>query len=132
MQYALCYVSTAAENLSLPEVEELLQTTTEKNNRNQITGILLFSNGNFFQVLEGEKKVVRNLFTVIQEDHRHYDLIPIFHKEIAEPSFNRYEGDFLSLDSTYTKENIQTYLSQVEKLDASIRTSVKYMLQNFS
>lgn len=132
MHYALSYVSTAAENLRLSEVEKLLHKTTEKNNRNSITGILLYSNGNFFQVLEGEKEVILELFQTIKEDQRHYDLIPIFQKEIIKSSFNNYDGDFVSLDSTYSKKNIQTYLSQVEKLEPSIRTSVKYMIQNFS
>ncbi len=77
MKFAICYVSTAASGISNNEIEDLLKLSSTNNNRDQITGILLFSNGNFFQVLEGEKKVITEIFEKIKQDRRHRNLISI-------------------------------------------------------
>lgn len=132
MQYAISYVSTAAPSLSISEVEAILKMSTSNNNNCNITGILLYSSGNFFQVLEGEKEAVNALFEKIAKDERHYDLIPVFKKEIRRQQFKEYESDFLSLDSAYRNEDIDLYMSHINKLDPSIQNSVKYILDNFS
>ncbi|WP_423819546.1 BLUF domain-containing protein [Salinimicrobium sp. TIG7-5_MAKvit] len=132
MNYAISYVSTVASGISKNEIENLLKLTSSNNNQVKITGILLYSNGNFFQVLEGEKTMVTDLFEKIQQDKRHYNLIPIFKKEIEGQKFDTYENLFLSLDAAYNREELDYYKSHVEKLDPSIRNSVNYVLENFS
>lgn len=132
MKYAISYVSTAVAGLPEEEIQNLLKLSSRNNNKSEITGILLFSNGNFFQVLEGEKSVVEKLFDTIKQDERHYDIIPIFTRKVQDQKFNSYENAFLSLDSTYNREELDYYTSHVEKLDPSIQSSVKYLLNNFS
>lgn len=132
MQYALCYVSTAAQSLSTSEIENLLESSSNKNNFENITGILLFSNGNFFQVIEGDKAPVQALFEKIQQDKRHYDLITIFKREIESQKFDTYENAFVSLDAAFNRNDLDLYTSHVEKLDPSIQNSVKYILNSFS
>jgi hypothetical protein len=58
--------------------------------------------------------------------------MPIFRKEVAQPVFDEYEVEFLSLDEAYTEKNHDLYLSHVRKLDPSIQNSVEYILQKFS
>ncbi|HZJ37436.1 MAG TPA: BLUF domain-containing protein [Gillisia sp.] len=58
MQYAISYVSTVAPNLSEQEIKEVLNFSQNLNIEHNITGILLFSEGNFFQVLEGERNFI--------------------------------------------------------------------------
>ena len=132
MKYALSYVSTVEPEVSTESIKNLLHLSSQNNNRDNITGILLYSNGNFFQVLEGEKEAVLKLFEKIREDKRHYDLITIFKKSIPASSFNSYKDQFLSLDTTYSPSDIGIYASQVEKMDPEIQKSVKYILHNFS
>lgn len=132
MQYAICYVSTVAPNLPISVIQDLLEQSSKKNNKKGITGILLFSNGNFFQVLEGEKNAVEDLFNTIKEDKKHYDLLPVFKKEISNPEFKEYKSDFLSLDTTYQENDLDLYISQIERLNPSIQNSVKYILNRFS
>lgn len=132
MHYAICYVSTLSPNISKSQIETLLEFSRDSNNQKEITGILLYSQGNFLQVLEGEKEQVRSLYKSIEKDSRHYDITPIFRKDITKPAYKEYEVDFLSVDSTYTEEDLDIYLSQVEKLDPTIRASVSYILKNFS
>lgn len=132
MHFAICYVSTASPNLYDSQIKDILQFSRDKNNHNQITGILLYSQGNFFQVLEGEKEHVSTLFNTIKKDDRHYDVMTIFRKEVAQPVFNEYEADFLSLDAAYREKDYDLYLSHVRKLNPSIQKPVEYIMQQFS
>ena len=132
MHYAISYVSTLDPGITTTEIQQVLQTTQKNNIAKGITGILLFSRGNFFQVLEGEKIAVSELFERIKQDDRHYNLIPIFKKEIDKPEFRDYQVDFVSVDSHYDRNDLDFYLRQVEKLNPSIRSSVSYLIKNFS
>ncbi|TGE18360.1 BLUF domain-containing protein [Hymenobacter elongatus] len=49
----------------------ILQQARANNSRLGITGLLLYGNGNFLQVLEGEADVVQTMYARIQADHRH-------------------------------------------------------------
>lgn len=67
MRYAITYVSTATPELANSGVEEVLKFSKEWNNKHNITGLLLYSDGNFFQILEGEKEIVQDLFNTIKK-----------------------------------------------------------------
>ncbi len=70
--YRLTYVSTAAAELSMEDVEALTRRASEKNTRAGISGALAFNGRNFVQVLEGEVNAVKALFEVIGADPRHF------------------------------------------------------------
>ncbi|NJW51937.1 BLUF domain-containing protein [Salinimicrobium oceani] len=131
MKYSLCYVSTVEQDVSQETIEQILKESSINNNRDRITGILLFSNGNFFQVLEGKKEKVEQLYQRIARDPRHYNLICIFKKKIPFSRFEQYENEFLSLDATYSSNDLHLYAAQIEKLDPEIQKSVTYILSNF-
>ena len=132
MRYAISYVSTANPALSETEIQETLNFSKDWNNNHNITGILLYSQGNFFQVLEGEEQVLKDLFDRIKADERHHNVITIFQKEIPNIQFDGYEADFISLDDRYNDENFETYLAQISLLNPSIQSSVKYILNKFT
>lgn len=132
MRYAISYVSTANPALSETEIQEALDFSKNWNNNHNITGILLYSQGNFFQVLEGEEQLLKDLFDRIKADERHHNVITIFQKEIPNIQFDGYEADFISLDDSYNDENFETYLAQISLLNPSIQSSVKYILNKFT
>ena len=57
--------------MSESDLEGLLVKSRAKNSRINVTGTLVYENGHFLQVLEGECSVVRELFDVIASDNRH-------------------------------------------------------------
>lgn len=69
--FFLVYVSSAVRPLSRSELEDLLATSRDNNARAGITGMLLYKDGNFMQVLEGEEGAVRALYDKIGDDPRH-------------------------------------------------------------
>ena len=69
--YQLVYVSTATEPFSSEELTRLLETSRKNNTADGVTGMLLYHDGNFFQVLEGDRDAVIGVFRRVERDPRH-------------------------------------------------------------
>lgn len=75
--FSLTYVSSASELFSARELRALLEKCVSNNRPRDVTGMLLYKDGNFMQVLEGEEKVVRAVHAIIAADPRHRGLITL-------------------------------------------------------
>lgn len=70
--YRLMYQSEAIESLTNEDVDEIIATSKKNNTQKNITGFLVFDNGQFIQLLEGEEKAVKDLYeNKIKNDPRH-------------------------------------------------------------
>ena len=69
--FFLIYASSAVKPFLQSELFELLEICRENNTRLGITGMLLYKDGNFMQLLEGEETPVRRLYEKIGSDSRH-------------------------------------------------------------
>jgi diguanylate cyclase (GGDEF)-like protein len=69
--YFLLYVSEAVAPLSPQQLDQLLHRTRANNARAGITGCLLYENGRFMQMLEGERGAVLETFERIRNNHMH-------------------------------------------------------------
>jgi hypothetical protein len=56
-----------------------------------VTGLLIYSDLHFFQILEGEKKVVLELFSKISNDKRHSDIQILSENNVDVRSFPTWE-----------------------------------------
>ncbi len=112
MTYTLCYVSKALNDLNQNSVEEIFQTTQNNNSKKNIHGILMYGMGDFFQVLEGEEKVIEELFEGhIKTDPRHSDIFEIIRRPTQKPIFSEYSSLFTIVRTTKQLEDIKSYLS---------------------
>lgn len=85
--FQLVYVSTATTLMSREELRELLKGSHERNARAGITGLLLYKDGQFMQVLEGEESTVRTLFGKISKDSRHHGIITLLQEPVEKRQF---------------------------------------------
>jgi hypothetical protein len=69
--YHLVYTSHAVKPLSESELLELLKQSRDRNKEFKISGILLYVQGKFMQVLEGKKAFVEKIYASIVNDPRH-------------------------------------------------------------
>jgi len=67
----LTYISRAAANLTTQELDKIAEISIAKNQAAGITGVLLYLNGIFFQILEGESEIIDQLYVKIIKDQRH-------------------------------------------------------------
>lgn len=70
MKY-LIYVSSATSLFTAEDLKNLLLKSRENNHKAGITGLLLFSEGNFIQVIEGNAEAIDRLYAKIKSDVRH-------------------------------------------------------------
>lgn len=79
----LAYVSTSTTRMdSLTNIAELLATSQRNNWRDRITGSLVYSDGRFFQVVEGEPTAIDRLMRRVATDTRHKDIRIVLRKPL--------------------------------------------------
>ena len=106
--FELIYVSTAANRMTKDNLQSILMESMRHNSDHNITGILLYDQGSFCQVLEGEKKDVLSIFKKIKKDKRHMNVITVSEKDIQYREFSAWSMRFINLDF-YDREMIQGY-----------------------
>lgn len=90
----LLYLSSAAIKFSDNDLIGLLAKARENNTRLNVTGMLLYHDGNFLQVLEGEEAAVRPLFEKISQDPRHQSIIKLIERPLTERQFGAWSMAF--------------------------------------
>ncbi|OQW80129.1 MAG: blue light sensor protein [Proteobacteria bacterium ST_bin14] len=71
------YCSRAAEGVDDAEVDRIIEWSQRRNVERDITGVLVFGSGVFFQWVEGPPTAVENLIASLYGDPRHYDIVPL-------------------------------------------------------
>lgn len=93
----LIYASTAMSDFDQQDLVILLRKAREANAQVGITGMLLYSDGSFFQVLEGEPAAVDRQFAKIAADKRHTKVVTIIKGPIAKRSFGDWTMGFAEI-----------------------------------
>ena len=102
MVYSITYVSSATAPLSALELRGLLEICVRNNAAFEVTGMLLYKDGNFMQVLEGEEPQVRRVHHKLARDPRHRGLITLLQGEMAERQFPNWSMGFRDLSGGAT------------------------------
>jgi hypothetical protein len=69
------YCSRAAEGIDGEAVDRIIERSQRRNVDRQITGVLVFGSGVFFQWIEGPPAEVATLVANLHDDPRHYDVV---------------------------------------------------------
>lgn len=83
----IVYLSTARPALSGEDLEGILQSSRRNNALSGLTGLLMYHEGAFFQVLEGAEAEVAACFERIAQDPRHRQIIPMIQTRITTRAF---------------------------------------------
>ena len=92
--YALVYVSTASRPLDMLDLSRLQASAQRRNAREGVSGVLLYSDGNFMQCLEGPAHGLARVYDVIRSDAMHYGIIEIVRERIAARQFSEWSMAF--------------------------------------
>lgn len=96
---SLVYVSFASHDMSDTELKDLLRGARENNASLKVSGMLLYRDRYFIQVLEGEAEVVDPLFDKIRQDPRHQSVLVVTRSPIAERSFEQWSMGFNKVET---------------------------------
>ena len=96
MPFQIIYSSQATELMTVTELEEILSDARVGNKARNITGALIYVDGVFFQILEGDKAVVRKLMASIARDSRHKFVKVFYDAEVDERVFESWSMAYLN------------------------------------
>ncbi len=91
---SLVYVSSARVPMDAPTLEHLLHRARTRNQRDGLTGVLLYHDGSFIQYIEGPAQAVQQTYQRIAADPAHGNLIELLMEPIAARSFTRWDMGF--------------------------------------
>ncbi len=103
--YSLIYRSVAKDSFNKPLIYKMLSEARDFNASHGITGCLLYHQGQFLQLLEGEEKEVISLYERIKQDHRHEKVELLEEEEIGERIFSEWSMAFQDIgeENQHTK-----------------------------
>ena len=100
----MLYVSGASRQLSDDAIQQILAVSRRNNLRDGITGMLLWADGVFIQILEGEAKTVRGVFGRIQADDRHRNVMVVLEQAADKRLFTQWSMGFKQLDAQLAED----------------------------
>ncbi len=95
----LIYSSAATQHFGRDELVELLDRARTTNSKLDISGMLLYIDGSFLQVLEGAPDQVDALFSHIAKDSRHTTVVTIIREPIAKRTFSDWSMGFADVST---------------------------------
>lgn len=96
---SLTYVSSAVHRFKSTDLIQLLQQCRDNNERLQLTGMLLYKDGNFMQMLEGTPVNVRKVMRAITADPRHAGILVISEEDTEYRLFKDLPMAFCNLNT---------------------------------
>ncbi len=90
----LVYISSARADVTPATCRAILSASRLNNRRADVTGLLLFNSRRFLQVLEGPETQVRDIYTRIIRDERHYALVKLSEKMVEAREFGKWAMAF--------------------------------------
>jgi len=92
--YFLIYRSEAAVPMSEDGLKTILTKARERNKTLEVTGMLLYFDNKFLQLLEGEKDQVKRLYADICADTRHKNVVTLKEGPSAQRLFPEWTMSF--------------------------------------
>jgi len=97
-------MSTSVNLMSDAELKILLRQSQQNNTVSKLSGMLLYCEGTFVQVLEGDREHLHNTYVKIVGDPRHKGIIRLAGGEIAERIFPHWTMGFKTLSKDQFSE----------------------------
>lgn len=95
-----------------PVVCEILTQCRRNNEPREITGVLCYGDGCFFQCLEGERSTVEALYDRLLNDPRHRNITLLSKRSVPQRMFNLWSMKFMNVDAKIRR------ILQIDNLDA--------------
>lgn len=92
--FSLVYASDAARPLADTDLDAILARSRDWSHTVGLTGMLLFKDESFMQVLEGPERMVRKTFRFIRKDRRHRDVRILSESQVSSRQFGPWTMGF--------------------------------------
>lgn len=93
----LLYKSVADENITERDLLEISEKSKENNIDHELTGLLLYGNNSFVQILEGDEQNIEILYRKLLTDKRHNNLKVVKRDKLERRYFPTWSMGFRSI-----------------------------------
>jgi hypothetical protein len=83
----LLYVSSTSRDIDPGTLDDILAASRANNVLLGVTGLLIYIDGGFLQILEGDERAVRELYMRICTDRRHWETRVLLDREVSSRAF---------------------------------------------
>jgi len=111
----LIYVSTAKRLITEADLLDILTTSREKNLKYNVTGVLLYNEGAFIQMLEGAYEHIHLIYNRLLQDPRHKNIIKLVEGNSMARSFPNWSMGFQTINSELFKKILAGYFDLSER-----------------
>ncbi|ULC60417.1 BLUF domain-containing protein [Flaviramulus sp. BrNp1-15] len=116
---------------SLENLKALYTKAKENNAKHNITGVLIYHNGNFLQVLEGQRDHVDYTYEKIRLDSRHKNILKVINIDVEQRIFEDYNFGFTVVDDIKEFNQLHEYLEWLKNAENKLANKVITMVENF-
>jgi len=96
----IVYISSASPDFDPKSLGHILSGARQRNDANNITGLLFYDGTRFMQALEGEEAGVWETFARIKDDPRHYALVVLSQRKIEKREFGNWSMAAQKIDAS--------------------------------
>ncbi len=139
MIFYLAYHSFATDSFTKSDFSDILSTSRFHNKLKDITGILLYHEGNILQLLEGDEDSVIKLFNKIKLDSRHNNITKIISGISTAHNFPDWPMSFKNLTAcewneyaNHLRSNSLTLLRKLKNTNLDVDTMVNSFVTSFN
>lgn len=131
--YHIVYLSTAVKLMTDEELKDILTTSRKNNKEKNVTGVLLYCEGTFVQLIEGTEEDVKSIYTSVEKDTRHKNIILLISYAAKERVFPSWAMGFASANKEALKE-IDGYIDPAHPdfLKTDKNSQAIFILQTFA
>ncbi|MBK5215059.1 MAG: BLUF domain-containing protein [Flavobacteriaceae bacterium] len=125
----IVYISNSVKLIEENTLNKLFLQTMLNNTLKNITGVLIYKEGTFIQILEGKAPALNNLFKKIQTDVRHNNITKILDRMNAKRLFGKFHTVLSSRGNARQLVNLETFLT--DRADSSHSNTLLGLLHPF-
>jgi len=131
MYRQLVYVSNSNEFREEKELHELLRVSRQNNAKKGVTGMLLFHDGLFMQILEGDPEVVTAVYEKISQDPRHRSCRVMADLEVDSREFGDWSMGYVKTEGTLVQGFSDLMMALEKPLDSVLNNTVQNIMNTF-
>lgn len=128
MLQTICYVSGFQTTTTPKIIDNLLQDIKVSNLNLDISGVLIYQNGNFLKILEGEAQNVNYRYN---KENNYQHVIPIINTTFSDRVFENYDTGFSIIKDRKKLIQFKSYLNWLKKAELENVNRLIKFIENF-
>jgi len=132
MFHQLVYASHTTQKMGDEDLNSILESARRNNAKIGVTGMLLYIDQNFLQILEGEEAAVNNVYRQIASDPRHSAISVLARRSAPERLFEGWSMGFERVNKDTAPDAFAISKEAVDgAIDPARAIEIAILLRNF-